>query len=92
MLVDALLGTGVARPLQGRWLAAVNAMNASGTPMLAVDMPSDLHPNRGAPLPMAVQAAVTVNFVGQKRSLFTANEPKYYNERIFEPLQADAAV
>ena len=92
VLVDALLGTGVARPLQGRWLAAVNAMNASGTPVLAVDVPSGLHPDRGAPLPVAVRAAVTVSFVGQKRGLFTADGPEYCGERVFEPLQADAAV
>ena len=92
VLVDALLGTGVTRPLRDRWLAAVNAVNAAEAPVLAVDVPSGLHPDDGIALPVAVRAAVTVSFVGQKRGLFTADGPEYAGERVFEPLQADAAV
>ena len=92
VLVDALLGTGVTRPLRDRWLAAVHAVNAAGAPVLAVDVPSGLHPDHGIALPVAVRAAVTVSFVGQKRGLFTADGPEYAGERVFEPLQADAAV
>lgn len=40
VVVDALFGTGLARPLEGLYADAVRWMNGCGLPVLAVDMPS----------------------------------------------------
>ena len=41
-LVDGLLGTGLTRPLEGVFRLVVEAMNRSGKPILALDLPSGL--------------------------------------------------
>ena len=63
-IVDALYGTGLSRELEGAALSAVRAMNASGLPVIAVDMPSGVDGATGgiAGGGEAVQAAATVTF------------------------------
>lgn len=62
LLVDALLGTGLRSPVEGFLADAVELMNASGVPIVAVDTPSGLDADRGTPLGTTVQAEVTVTF------------------------------
>ena len=50
LVVDALFGTGLDRPLQGVALAAVRAVNATGAPVLSVDLPSGMDADTGAPI------------------------------------------
>jgi NAD(P)H-hydrate epimerase len=76
VLVDALLGTGLDRPLEGRWLEAVRAMNASDKTILALDIPTGLHADTGMELGVAVRAASTVTFIGLKAGLFTGAGPE----------------
>lgn len=67
LVIDALFGAGLSRPLDGRTAAAVAAANACGAPILAVDMPSGVHGESGRPLGEAhVRAAATVTFVRLK--------------------------
>ncbi|MFD1333935.1 NAD(P)H-hydrate epimerase, partial [Methylopila musalis] len=68
LIVDALFGAGLSRPLDGAAAEAVARANASGAPILAVDVPSGLHGDRGAPLDggVAIRAAATVTFVRAK--------------------------
>lgn len=75
LIVDALLGTGLARPLTGEWLACVQAVNAAARPVVALDVPSGLDGLTGAVLGAAVQAALTVTFVGLKQGLFLGSGP-----------------
>ena len=75
VIVDALFGTGLDRPLAGAWLQAVEEINAAGQPILAVDIPSGLHGGRGQALGTAVQADVTVTFIALKVGLFTGDGP-----------------
>jgi NAD(P)H-hydrate epimerase len=65
-LVDGLLGTGLTRPVEGVLRAVIEAMNRSGKPVLALDLPSGLDADRGAPLGAAVRAALTATFVAPK--------------------------
>ncbi len=60
--VDAIFGTGLTRPPSGRFAEAIEAMNSSPAPTLAVDIPSGLDADRGEPLEFAVQADWTITF------------------------------
>lgn len=66
LIIDALFGAGLSRPLQGRARALVEAVNASGAPVLAVDLPSGVNGTSGAVMGAAVNAARTVTFFRRK--------------------------
>ena len=70
-LVDGLLGTGLTRPVEGGLRTVVEAMNSSGKPILALDLPSGLDADRGLPLGVAIKAQATAAFVAPKLG-FTA--------------------
>ena len=61
-IVDALFGTGLSRALEGTALSAVERMNESGLPVIAVDIPSGVDGTTGQILGDAVHAAATVTF------------------------------
>ncbi len=60
LLVDAIFGTGFRGPAQGLAARAIEAANRSGTPILAVDLPSGVDAATGAADPPCIQAAATV--------------------------------
>jgi hydroxyethylthiazole kinase-like uncharacterized protein yjeF len=66
LIIDALFGAGLSRPLAGAAAEAVAAMNAGGKPVLAVDVPSGLDGTTGAPTGPVVQATRTVTFFRRK--------------------------
>lgn len=70
VIVDALLGTGLDRVVEGRFAEAIGAINAAHAPVLALDIPSGLHADTGLPLGVAVSANVTITFVGLKQGLY----------------------
>jgi NAD(P)H-hydrate epimerase len=65
-VVDALLGTGLVRPVEGILYAVIQAINTSGKSILALDLPSGLDADTGRPLGIAVQALATITFVSRK--------------------------
>ncbi|MCY3640668.1 MAG: NAD(P)H-hydrate epimerase, partial [Gammaproteobacteria bacterium] len=71
VIVDALLGTGLSGPLREPFKTAVEHINASGLPVLAVDVPSGVNADTGAVADTAVCADVTVSFIGAKLGLHT---------------------
>lgn len=62
LIVDALFGAGLSRPLDGEVAAVVAALNASGRPVLAVDVPTGVDGDSGQVLGSAVRAVETVTF------------------------------
>ena len=76
VVVDALLGIGVRAPLRPQWLAAIEAINACGVPVLALDLPSGLDPDTGSALP-AVRATATITFIALKQGLFLGDGPDH---------------
>lgn len=85
VVIDALLGIGVRAPLKSEWRAAIETMNASGRPVLSLDVPSGLEPDSGRPLP-AVRAAATISFLGLKQGLFLGEGPEHAGVLLFDPL------
>ena len=66
-VVDALFGTGLSRPLGPPFDELAALVNASGKPVLAVDIPSGLDCDTGEPLGPCVKATHTATFVAPKR-------------------------
>ncbi len=90
VIVDALLGTGLARPVTEDFRAAIEAINAAEKPVLALDVPSGLDADSGWPSPVAVRAAATVTFLGLKQGLFLGAAVDYCGELDFESLELPA--
>ena len=62
LVIDALFGAGLSRPLDGLAAEVVAAINAAGKPVVAVDVPSGLDGTTGASAGPVVQATCTVTF------------------------------
>ncbi|MDD4312180.1 MAG: NAD(P)H-hydrate dehydratase [Eubacteriales bacterium] len=62
VLVDAMFGTGLSRPVSGIYAEAIARMNESGKPIVAVDLPSGVDATSGAILGVAARASETVTF------------------------------
>lgn len=73
VMVDALLGTGLARAPAGDYGRAIEQINATGRPVLALDIPSGLDADTGAALEPCVCADATATFIGRKLGCFTAD-------------------
>ncbi len=66
VVVDAVFGSGLDRPLEGLTLEMIEAMNAQSAPIVAVDLPSGINGTTGAVMGGAVMAARTVTFFRRK--------------------------
>lgn len=66
LVIDALFGAGLNRPMDGAALTLVQAMAEQGAPVLAVDVPSGVSGDDGAILGVAPVAEVTVSFFRPK--------------------------
>ncbi len=92
LVVDAMLGTGLCRPVSGEMRVAIDALNAARLPVLAVDIPSGLDATTGFPLGAAVQAHLTVTFVGRKLGLYVGDGPAHTGPIEFADLGIPPAV
>jgi hydroxyethylthiazole kinase-like uncharacterized protein yjeF len=66
VIVDALFGAGLSKPLDGAALALVDAVNGSDSAVVAVDLPSGLHGDDGQPRGGAIRATRSVTFFRPK--------------------------
>jgi len=66
VVIDALFGAGLDRPVEGIARALIEAINAGGAPVYAVDLPSGINGTSGAVLGVAVQATHTITFFRKK--------------------------
>ena len=80
VIVDALLGTGLDRPVTGFYALAIQVINQSPAPVVAVDSPSGLNADTGNVMGCAVKADCTVTFIGLKQGLFTGHAADYCGE------------
>jgi len=66
LIIDALFGAGLSRPVEGEAYEMIAAINASGVPVLAVDLPSGVNGTTAAVMGIAVRATETVTFFRKK--------------------------
>lgn len=90
LIVDAMLGSGLQRDVEGDFALAVAAINSHSAPVLALDLPTGIHGDTGAVMGFAIRAALTVTFVGLKTGLFVGDGPDYCGEIRFADLGVPA--
>ena len=81
-VIDAMFGTGLARPLEGLALAMCRQINGWEAPVIAVDIPSGLNGLTGEVMGEAVKACKTITFHRPKHGLYLGNGPEYTGEII----------
>ena len=69
ILVDAILGVGLSSPIIGPYAQVVETINASGRPIVAVDIPTGIDADTGVVLGTAIRADLTVTMALLKRGL-----------------------
>jgi NAD(P)H-hydrate epimerase len=79
-IVDALFGTGLTRPLGPPYDELVAQVNASGNPVLAVDVPSGLDCDTGEPLGPTIRATHTATFVAPKKGFLNPRSREWTGE------------
>jgi hydroxyethylthiazole kinase-like uncharacterized protein yjeF len=60
VVVDAIFGTGLGRPPEGKFAEWIEAINASGKPVISVDVPSGLDADTGVAYAPCIRANVTI--------------------------------
>lgn len=75
LLVDALFGIGLSRPLEGDFLKVVEMMSSSKVPIISLDCPSGLDCNRGSAEGAALTADMTLSFGLAKPGFFVGEGP-----------------
>jgi len=92
IIVDGIFGTGLEREVAGNWRQAIEAINASVAPVLALDIASGLHSDSGQVLGAAVKADATISFIGLKQGAFTGAGPEQCGQLLFDDLDVPEAV
>lgn len=91
VIIDALFGIGLVRPVAGEWAEAIAAMNKDVAPVLALDIASGLHADNGRVLGCAVVADATISFIGLKAGMFTADGPDHCGHVYYHDLDLPGA-
>jgi hydroxyethylthiazole kinase-like uncharacterized protein yjeF len=89
LVVDGLLGIGLARPVEGEFARLVDYINAQRCPVLALDIPSGLASDTGRVLGRAVRATHTITFIALKPGLLTLDGPDHCGEVTVDRLELD---
>jgi NAD(P)H-hydrate epimerase len=87
VIVDALLGTGLTSNVRSPMLEAIQAINACGRPVFALDLPSGLNADNGVVMGAAVRADCTISFVALKTGLFLGDGPEYAGRLLLDDLE-----
>lgn len=75
LVVDALFGIGLKRPLEGRYAKWIETLNAQPATRLAIDVPSGLDADTGRILGTVFRANATLTFLALKPGLLTLDGP-----------------
>ncbi|MGB0034505.1 MAG: NAD(P)H-hydrate dehydratase [Candidatus Acidiferrales bacterium] len=79
IIVDAMLGTGARRPVEGRLRESIISVNQHdpGCCVVSIDIPSGLHVDTGEVQGAAIVADYTVTFTAPKPGLFLGDGPRH---------------
>lgn len=86
IIVDGLLGIGLTRELDQDWQALIQQINQVDAIRVAIDIPSGLNANTGIAQPCAVEADLTVTFIGAKVGQYLADGPDFCGELLYDDL------
>ncbi|MCC7518424.1 MAG: NAD(P)H-hydrate dehydratase [Verrucomicrobiae bacterium] len=78
--LDGLFGTGLDRPLEGRFLSLAAALGEPALEVISLDLPSGLHPDTGRPLGAAARARHTLAFGLPKFGLVQEHAAEHVGE------------
>lgn len=87
LLVDAIFGIGLDRPLKDEYFTAVERVNNSLMPVLSLDIPTGICSKTGNVLGNAIIADATMAFIGVKSGLVTGEATDYVGELFCDDLQ-----
>ncbi len=79
-VVDAIFGTGLSRPPEGAFATWIEAINSSGIPVIAIDVPSGLDADTGVAYAPTVRAQSTVTLGLPKPGLLAGEGPRLAGE------------
>lgn len=86
VIIDAIFGTGLNREVSQQMAQVIETMNASRAPRVALDVPSGLDADTGAPLGAAVRANLTITFAFGKKGLYSPQGRAYAGEIEIVPI------
>ncbi len=87
LIVDALLGSGLKGEISPAYQTVIERINHINSPVVALDVPSGIDVDSGDMHGCAVQAEVTITFIGYKQGLFTRKGPGHCGELYCDNLQ-----
>ncbi|MDV2452630.1 NAD(P)H-hydrate dehydratase [Xanthomonas hortorum] len=92
VIVDALFGIGLNRAPDADTASLIEAINAAGVPVFALDVPSGIDADHGVAFDAAVRAEVTLQFIVPHIGLYTGDALEHAGERAIVSLEVpDAA-
>jgi len=91
IIIDALLGIGLNGEVKAPYRQAIEQINQTRLPVLALDIPSGLHADTGAVAGVAVRATATITFIATKRGLLTGRGPALCGKLLTADLAIPAA-
>ena len=86
VVVDAIFGIGLARAVDAQMARQFQIINDHHAPVLALDIPSGLHPDTGSILGAAVHAERTLTFLGLKLGFYLGEGPNFTGTVMFDSL------
>ena len=89
ILIDALFGVGLSRPVEGAYRDLIERMNASGKPVVAADLPSGLDADSGRVQGAAVKATETVTMQARKAGMLLGKGRALCGTVTVQPLFSD---
>lgn len=95
VVIDAVFGTGLTRPVEGvaaELIAAMNELGRRGAHVISIDIPSGLDADTGAALGAVVRAGTTVTFAGLKPGLLAFDAQGYVGDVVVADIGSPRAL
>jgi len=77
IVVDAIFGTGLSRPIKGELAKAIALLNEASQAIISIDIPSGLNGKTGDILGVAVRASETLTLGAPKTGFFRSEGPRH---------------